>query len=251
MLWLNQLLRIEMILQDVLYISYHVPIEVVRPLVPEALPLSVVGGDNTFISVVILKCRHVHATYFPFPRLHYEQINIRTYVKDPQTGQQAVYFIRSAVTSPVVSALTSTMGLSWEPAVFHLDVPDFPDNWPSAYSAGGNWQGNWFLKADNFISLPSSDMPPFADVREAMAYLIQPLTGFFGKGNHVKGFHIRHPEIIARAAAVRVFSFPLLTDFGLLRETDIQNPHSVFYVPQAAFYIYLPPKAILAKKMER
>lgn len=251
MSWFNQLMRIEMMLQDVLYLSYHVPTEVVRPLVPEVLPLAVIGGDKTFISVVILKCRHVHATFCPFPRFNYEQVNIRTYVKDPKTGAPAVYFIRSAVTSPVVSALTRTMGLFWEPAGFHLDVSISPDNRNSVYAAAGNWQSHFSLKAEKCTPLPSSGMPPFADVREAMAYLIQPMTGFFGKGDHVKGFHIRHPEMVARTAELREISFPLVTDLGLLQKTDMQNPHSVFYVPQAKFYIYLPPKAVLAKESKK
>jgi hypothetical protein len=246
MLCLNRLLRIEMILRDVLYISYRVPAGAVRPFVPEALSLATIGEDGAFISVVLLRCCHVHATYFPLPRFNYEQINIRTYVKDPETGKQAVYFIRSAVTSPVVSALTNTIGLPWELATLNLSVSRSPVNQAIAYSAAGDWQGKISLKVEEFSPLPSG-MPPFQSPREAMAFLILPLTGFFGRRDHVKGFHIRHPEMMSRTARLADFTFPLLTGLGLMAVADIRNPHSVLYVPEASFYIYLPARAVVSK----
>ena len=242
MLLLNRLLRIEMILKDVLYLSYLVPANDVRPWVPEALNLATLDGDRAFFSVVMLRCCHVHATYFPLPRFNYEQINIRTYVKDPATGKQAVYFIRSAVTSPVVSALTRTMGLPWERAKLNLDISHDRSNQAAVYSAAGDWQGELSLKAGEFSPLPSG-MSPFAGTREAIEFLILPLTGFFGRGARVKGFHIRHPEMTAQTARLGEFSFPLLTNLGLIDGTAIRNPHSVLYVPEAKFYIYLPARA--------
>jgi hypothetical protein len=246
MLPFHRLLRIEMILKDVLYLSYLVPGDAVRPWVPETLSLATVGDDGAFISVVILKCCHVHATYFPLPRFNYEQINIRTYVKDPATGKQAVYFIRSAVTSRVVSALTKTIGLPWELAKLNLAISYDRSNQATVYSVAGNWQGTLSLKAEEFSALPSG-MPPFADAREAIEFLILPLTGFFGQQDRVKGFHIRHPEMHSQTARLAEFTFPLLTNLGLIESTAIRNPHSVLYVPEAKFYIYLPARAAGSK----
>lgn len=242
MLPLTRLLRVEMILKDVLYVSYLVPADAVRPWVPEALNLATIDGGSAFFSVVILRCCHVHATYFPLPRFNYEQINVRTYVKDPATGKQAVYFIRSAVTSPVVSALTRTIGLPWELAKLNLAISRDRSNQATVYSAAGDFQGNLSLKADEFSDLPSG-MSPFAGTREAIEFLILPLTGFFGRGDRVKGFHIRHPEMTAQTARLVEGSFPLLTNLGLIDGTAIRHPHSVLYVPEAQFYIYLPAKA--------
>jgi hypothetical protein len=246
MFWLNRLLRVEMILRDVLYLSYRVPAGAVRTFVPEALSLATIGEDGAFISVVLLKCCHVHATYFPLPRFNYEQINIRTYVKDPETGKQAIYFIRSAVTSPVVMALTKTIGLPWELAKLNLAVSRFPETQASTYSAAGDWQGKISLKVEEFSPLPSG-MPPFPGPREAMEFLIQPLTGFFSQQDRLKGFHIRHPELTSQMARLREFTFPLVTDLGLVEGANLRNPHSVLYVPEAKFYIYLPARSVESK----
>ena len=95
---IRKIARVEMSLHHVLYVSYLVPESRVRQLVPEALPLAVVERDNVFISVVILQSTRVRLSSLPFPKFTYNQVNIRTYVLDPHSGQHAVFFALNPIT---------------------------------------------------------------------------------------------------------------------------------------------------------
>jgi hypothetical protein len=40
-------------------------------------------------------------------------------------------------------------------------------------------------------------------------------------------------------------NFPLLDELDIIKE--VENPHSVFFLPQADFYIYMPPTFVKRK----
>lgn len=239
---IHHLMRIDMILHHVLYLTYEIPAIDLRPFVPMSLSLATAGENRAFVSVVVLQCRNVRASWLPFPRFNYNQMNLRTYVKDPATGEQAVYFLRSAVTSPLVSIMTRTIGIPWEQAV--LDLKVFPRKGENdlGYDLTGNWHGDVRVRAEALAPLPGA-MPPFAATAEAIRFLLLPMTGFFGK-NRVKGFRITHPALQPQALKLREIKGPFFSNMPLLKETDWNGPHSVLYVPEATFRIFLPARTV-------
>ena len=66
--FMRKIMRVEMALNHVFYISYLVPESRVRGIVPEVLPLSVVDRDNIFVSVVILQSARVRLSSLPWLR---------------------------------------------------------------------------------------------------------------------------------------------------------------------------------------
>lgn len=240
---IHRFLGIKMILEHVLYLTYEMPAAALRPVVPALLPLATAGDDRAFLSVVLLRCRHVHASGFPFLQFDYRQINLRTYVKDPATGEQAVYFLRSAVTSPLISVMTRLIGIPWERGLLNLNVCPPEGEHGFRYDAAGHHRGDIEVRAGELGPLPT-DMPPFRNTREAVAFLILPLTGFFGRKGQIQGFHIEHPALHPQTLKLRAITLPLLKDMALLRESDLIQPHSVLYVPEATFRIYLPARTV-------
>lgn len=238
----HRLMRIDMILKHVLYLSYEMPAAALRPFVPAVLSLATAGNDRAFVSIVMLQCCNVHGSWLPFPRFSYAQMNLRTYVKDPATGEQAVYFLRSAVTSPLVSVMTRTIGIPWEQAA--LDLKVFPRQAENdlSYDVTGNWQGDILMRVGGLESLPVA-MPPFVTTEEAIRFLLLPMTGFFGRDS-VKGFHIAHPALHPQTLKLREIKLPLVSDMAVLKEKDLMCPHSVLYVPEASFRIYLPARIV-------
>lgn len=117
---LERLTVVSTFLKDLLYISYLVPLERVRHLVPSALRLQTIGGI-VFVSAVMMRNTDVGPVWLPWPRQHYNQLNIRTYVDDPVTGGSAVFFFRSGITSLTALAVPRLLGLPWEKIILHIE----------------------------------------------------------------------------------------------------------------------------------
>jgi len=232
-----------MSLHHVLYISYLVPESRVRKLVPEELPLAVVDPDHVFVSVVMLQSAGVRLSLLPFPKFTYNQVNIRTYVLDPHSGQQAVFFLQSGVTSSVISLLTRSIGIPWQHISVELETStDRKGNYQS-YRADGIWGQPFSIIAEGAPEA-SLQIAPFEDAGKAISYLVRPLMGFFGQKGKVRGFKIWHPEVQPHGGLIKQIQFPLLKSLNLLDEPAISKPDSILLVPNAYFYIYMPPERV-------
>jgi hypothetical protein len=91
-------------IRDVVYVSYLLPAARLAPLVPAGLELQRIGPDSAWAMFTFLTYRHGHfgpALAGPLRRLFSSpvQTNWRTYVRDPRTGREGVYFVTNAVTT--------------------------------------------------------------------------------------------------------------------------------------------------------
>ena len=84
---------VQMDIYDVLYLSYIIPEERLRPAVPHKIRLAAPIQGKAIISLVIFRSKNVTASLFPFIHFNYNQANLRTYVIDPPTGKNAVFFL--------------------------------------------------------------------------------------------------------------------------------------------------------------
>jgi len=235
----TRFLNVQMALRDVLYVSYAVSPRRMRTLVPDILSLATVGDDMAFLSIVVLHSTQVRMSLLPFARFNYNQLNIRTYVVDPVSGKHAVYFIRSGVTSRFISRVTRLLGIPWQ--LIDLDTKVNPQQEMSSYVASGNWDRSFSIKAQAFSD--ESKKPPFFENREsAVDFLIRPLIGFVGDKRRLGRFAIQHPEVEPQSCALTELDFPLFANLGVVDE--LNDPHSVFFLPMADFSIYLPPTRI-------
>jgi hypothetical protein len=235
----------EMLLRDMLYLSYLVPGRRIRDLVPGCLPLAVVGGDKVFVSLVIFRGITRSALSLPAPPIPFDQVNIRTYVTDPVTGKPAVYFLRCGISGRLITFLYGiTSGMPVEHAPFTI--------WPGCntgvryldYRVQGFWTGEFSISAQE-TSPVLENLHPFADTAEALAYLIDPLAGFYMARGILRRLEIYHAPLLPRVCEAVGVHFPLLTELGILDPEEIAHPHSTLLVPSTPFSIYLPPKAFI------
>lgn len=232
-----------MLLRNVLYISYCLPASTLRPLVPDYLPLRLVGQDQSFLSIVIINCQDVHSAVFPFPRFNYNQLNLRAYVINPESGQSAVYFLKSGVTSPVISTLTRRIGIPWEK--IKLEIQSKPDtqNHFIEYVSAGCWQNKFKIVAGLNLTSPEN-ISPFDNIEYAINYLVRPLEGFFINGEKIGQIRIQHPQITPQFGTLKLLDFPLLNQAIKIRDMVLEKPHSVLFVNESNFSIYMPPRYI-------
>jgi hypothetical protein len=239
----SQLLAVRMTLRNVFYVSYALPSKNLQPLVPTVLKLATVADNMAFISLVALRSTKVRFSYFPVFSFNYNQFNIRTYVIDPLSGQLAVYFIKSGVTSRFISMATNTIGIPWQYIGLTIDLVGSKDARSAIIS--GNWLDNFILKVQ--ADANSSCVPSlFQDRKSTVDFLIRPLIGFAGENRRLVRFTIRHPEVQPESWRLKGLDCPLVKK--LVDIDNIIKPHSVFYLPEADFSIFLPPKRIKGQR---
>jgi hypothetical protein len=236
---ISNLARVEMTLHNVIYLSYRLPYDIIRPLVPAPLPLAVIDEDAVFISIVLLRSQAVHPTIIPLPHFNYEQVNIRTYVRDPQNGENGVYFLYSAVSSGFISSITKSVGLTWEYRIINR-TETASDDGDVTININGSWHEDFAVEV-NSGAYENPVYSPFNSGQEAADYLIRPLKGFFGDSRSLKRFRIWHPPVEAVSIKPISIDFPLQKMLQIEHQMDLSAPHSVFLVRNARFYIYLPP----------
>jgi hypothetical protein len=236
---ISRLFCVKMTLRDVIYISYALPTRTLRPLVPDILPLATVEGDVAFISLVILRSTKVRLAAFPLLKFDYNQFNIRTYVVDPVSGRSGVYFIKSGITSRLISMVTNTIGIPWQLIEVTTDVK--MNDGSRSVSVYGNWEGPFSIRTQYKAGLTVLQ-PFFRDTKSAVDFLIRPLVGFAGDDRRLSRFTIQHPEVKPENWSLLELDCPIFQK--LVTIENLRKPHSVFYLPTADFSIFLPPRRI-------
>jgi len=230
-----------MLLRHLLYISYAVPASRLRPLVPQVLALSTVEDDVALVSVAIMRCTDVRLKGLPSPTLSYNQVNLRTYVRDPSSSEHSVYFFSCGVTSSRVSIMTHLAGIPWQRMQLDIVIRDAREDHPPEYAACGRWAGELSLLADT-VPLPRNDTRPFPDAAAETKFVTWPSIGFY---SHAAGglvrLHTWHGQPQPVPVKVNRFRFPLLQHMGLVPGDEIEAPQSALLVPEERFDAVLPP----------
>jgi hypothetical protein len=241
---LEKLLKIRMHLYHVLYVSYLLPVSNIGPHIPGKITLNTFEPDKVFVSIVCMKCANVRLSQLPWPSFNYDQLNIRTYVKDPVTGNDAVYFMHSGVTSRMTSYATRLIGIPWQNIPFSVVVEGIRENTDYInYRAHGNWNGTIKIGASHNESNINRDETS-VDSESLTEHITGPLIGLIGSGESIMRFGIRHRPLDIMSGELAEIDFPLLNSMGLMEEEDMMQPRSVLLVPEAEFTVLLPPKRI-------
>jgi uncharacterized protein YqjF (DUF2071 family) len=226
----SPLTRIEEKLKNVLYISYLIPVEKIRKLVPDSLILSTVSGDEVFLSIVVIRNHGAHLRFAPLPRFSFNQINIRTYVKDIETGEQSVFFLKSGADFTAIHNFFENLGFPIEKISCEIDVDDST----LSYHSYGEWDIKFEIESEK--SQKSVEWAPFASRQSAVEYLVLPQTGFFISKAKLWRLPVWHPPTDPVDMSLTGLKLPPFENLELV--DDISKPHNVLLVPETPFYIF-------------
>jgi hypothetical protein len=237
----SSLMSVEMLLNDMLYVSYRIPPERLRPhLPPDLKPAEVDGG--TFVSLVIFRGRTSGAATVPMPRIPFDQVNIRCYVIDPPTGRTAVYFLHCGISGALITALyrmTSQMPVEHTP--FSIEPGRDDSGSYRHYRVMGNWRGYFTINAEE-TARELAGLPPFRGSQEAIDYFIDPLLGFYRTGTSLLRLEVYHRPLVPRTMRALHVQFPYLTELGIVNTQEMPYPHNLLLIEHTPFRIFLPPK---------
>jgi hypothetical protein len=231
---------VQMDIYDVLYLSYIIPEERLRPTVPDNIRLASPSQGKAIISVVIFRSKNVTASLFPFIHFTYDQTNLRTYIIDPLTGKDAVFFLKSGITSRFISAVTNLLQIPWQSISMRLDTGYDDKNSFAHYTVEGLWEDPFNIvlnkKQDPVMYPELFDTP-----EEATRFLTGPAVGFYNTSRGLMRFEVNHSKMKPTTGAISMIHFPMLLRSGLVTDDELRRPQSVLVAPDGHFTIYMPP----------
>ena len=238
--FLRVLLSVSTTLRHLIYISYLVPASRVRPLVPAALRLDTVDGDRLFVSLVLLKSTAVRPPWLPWSPIAYNQLNLRTYVRHPQTGERAVYFFTSAITSRLMLLGPHLLGLPWKHIRMELKAEGHAEKGNSRYSIAGVLRDPFRIGIEQSPTRVTR-IEPFDDPREGILHITMPSLGFISSREGIYLFRVVHPFARPSKGGMVVCDFPDIVKTGLVTQDEIKNPEIILIVDRVDFLILMPP----------
>jgi uncharacterized protein YqjF (DUF2071 family) len=242
MAFLKKVLSVEMLLRDMLYVSYVIPSSRVSCFLPPVLKPAVVDGDNVFVTLVVFQGKTSRAATIPTPRIPFDQVNIRTYVVDPVTEKPAVYFVKCGISGALITFLYRVLsGMPVEHAPFSIMPEKDSDGMYSRYKVSGTWHGAFTIEAEE-ISPALTTLSPFPNVQEAIDYLIDPLVGFYSDGRILRRLEVYHGPLVPRVCRPANILFPYLSQLDIVPVDEVSLPHNILLVPSTPFQIYLPAR---------
>lgn len=230
-------------------ITYAVPAERYQGLFPERFQLDTVqinGQAMGLISVVPFIDVDFTSAVFPFPKFTMGQTNYRIYIIDTETGERCVWFLGTTLDSWTLAVPRYVWNLPWYAGKISFDC--------SLNEATGLYdkyqmttQSDWAEASVELVQSESDsfDFPGFPDTESALVYLTQPLAGFYYRRDKKLGtYRVWHTELEVKPAALQSAQFKLLSDLGIVKQSEQCTPYSVLIEPINEFTIYLPPTVI-------
>jgi len=221
--------QIEMVMRDMLFVTWEVQPETARKLVNERLELDTRadarGREVAIVSAVCFHVTDVRSAVLPVPRLSFEQVNYRVYVR--ARGIPSVCFIGMKVNSRMVTAMTS-----------FLSVPIHYDDIEITTSAGSSGTLAYVVKSGGLSASAVLNQTTDETVSEesiAPEFITERLVGYMASGNGVFRINVEQSGLHAVPARPQIVEAPILEQLGLLTRDQSARPSSVLYVREAPF----------------
>jgi uncharacterized protein YqjF (DUF2071 family) len=221
--------KLQMVMRDMLFITWAVEPELVRKVVDERLDLDMKTDSNgeviAFVSAVCFHVTELRSSGLPLPSMSFQQVNYRACVRAGEVP--AVFFLEMKVNSRMVTSLTSFLSV---PVYYEdIDITTSPaDSGLLRYSvtSGG-------LRAEAMIG--GHDQETVSDAAAPPRFITQRLVGYAGAGNGMFRIDVEQPELESILARVQNVRAPSLERLGLLTPDQSAQPYSALYVREGLF----------------
>jgi hypothetical protein len=220
--------QIQMLMRELLFVNYRVEPEALGKLLPRRLRVDTRtdsdGREIGFVSAVCFRVAEVSSNVLPLPRLTFEQVNYRAYVRMAEAP--AVYFFDMKVNSKAVTALSSFLRAP-------VGFEDIMLTSEAAEPVGG---ANYtFTSAGLQVSAKIPSPPNDALLDVPPDFITHRLTGYAGADDNLFRIDVEHPILDAISVHIESARSPRLEQLGLLTADESSRPSSALYVREALF----------------
>ena len=230
-------------------ITYAVPANRFQGLFPDRFRLDTVeinGQKMGLISVVPFIDVDFTSAVFPFPKFTMGQTNYRVYIIDTETNERCVWFLGTTLDSWTLVIPRYLWNLPWHAGRVIFDcILNESTGLYEKYQM--KTSSDWAAASVELIQSESDifEFPGFPDIESALVYLTHPLAGFYYRRDKKLGmYRVWHKELAVKPAKLKSANFQLLSDLGIVNESEQNSPYSVLIEPINEFTIYLPPTLI-------
>ncbi len=221
--------RLQMVMRDMLFVTWAVEPAVVRKLVDHRLDLDTKidssGREVTFVSAVCFHVTEVRSGMLPLSNLSFQQVNYLAYVRAGEVP--AVCFLDMRVNSRMVTTLTNFMSVP----VYYEDI-DITTSPGTAGLLSYNIRSVG-LRAEAMID--HNDVEPALVGEVASSFITERLVGYAGAAGGMFRIDVEQPKLESVAARVHNVQAPSLERLGLLTPDQSGRPFSVLYARDGMF----------------
>lgn len=230
-------------------ITYAVPAERFTDIFPKRFKLDTVevdGQEMGLISVVPFIDVDFTSAVLPFPNFTMGQTNYRIYIIDTVTNERCVWFLGTTLDSWTLMVPRYFWNLPWHAGKVEFDCV-FNESLGVYDKYKMATQSDWAQVSVELTQSVDDEFcfSGFPDTESALVYLTHPLAGFyFRRDGRLGMYRVWHKKLDVKPAKIKSASFKLLSDLGIVKETEQSSPYSVLIEPLNEFTIYLPPTVI-------
>lgn len=225
--------QFQMVMRDMLFLTWEVAPEVVRKLVDQRLELDTVEGSNgpaaALVSAVCFRVAEVRSSILLLPSLSFDQVNYRVYVKAGHVP--AVSFLDIKVNSRMVAAITGFMS-----------VPVHYEDIDIKTLSGDAGVSRYTVKSAGVRAEVTIGAQDATDGRITPEFITARLVGYVGVGDAVFRIEVEQPGLQTVPAHVQDVSAPTLEKLGVLTPVQSARPYSALYVREALFGASTPTR---------
>lgn len=222
-------LAVRVTLTDLLILTWRLPpAELRRHLPPELEP--VVEGGDAFVGALLFRNRALRPAALGLPRLGCSQVNVRSYVRDPESGEPGSVYFHGFHPRPRWLA-------AWSRLVFRLPTTPLPLRVRRA--GGGGWRAG---SADGSVEIAAHPAAIPLDLSPRLADLLTNVhTGYAPtpRGGLLR-WTIWHPPQELHPMTVDAFHLRPLARFGL---ADCR-PDLAVLVERVDYEVHLPARRV-------
>ena len=226
--------QIQMVMRDMLFVTWVVEPDIARKLVDERLELDTkTGSDGREVAFVSAVCFHVtdlRWSALPMPNLTFQQVNYRVYVN--AGGVPAVYFLEMKVNSRMVTTLTSFLSVP-----VHYEDIDITTV-PRADASLGYEVRSSGIRAEAVIR--EGDVETASEGQVSPQFITQRYIGYARAGNGMFRIDVQQSGLDSVLARVHNVKAPGLERLGLLTPDQGAKPYSALYVREGLFAADMP-----------
>ena len=226
--------QIQMVMRDMLFITWAVEPEVLRDKVNSKLSLDTradsSGRPRAFVSAVCFRVDEMRSSVLSLPRVSFEQVNYRAY--STGDGTPSVCFLDMRVNSRLVATLTGFLRVP-------ISYEDIAINTTSA----GSQLYTFDSPGLRVRAVVGEQHNAGADPPISSDFITHRLVGYAAAGDNVFKIEVEHARMETRAARIEDVRAPRLEQIGLLTGEQSAHPHSALYVRESVFGTNPPARA--------
>lgn len=229
-------------------ISYKVPIEKIKHLIPKPFKIwTFTENKKEYALVSAVPFKDKDFSFYRisrFAKFNFFQTNFRTYIIDQRDMSNSAWFFGTTLGSITSIIPKKIWKMPWEYAKYKFSFKKDNDHYLEYKMEFKSKLGDGFIEIKSTANKVTL-LEGFKNIEEQIHILTHPVIGYYKSSEKELGtYEVWHPQLDLKEGKAKHLYFELFEKLGFLNKLEMNNPHSVLITQEIEFDILLPPKKI-------